>query len=64
MNRTKFLSAIVVIAITISLVSSVDAEPLRGGKLAHGPGGFIRVLMNLDLSQDQKQTSSKQTGKI
>jgi Spy/CpxP family protein refolding chaperone len=56
MKRTKLLSVLLAIAIAISMVATVNADPFRGGKLGNGPGGGIRVLMNLDLSQDQKQS--------
>ena len=60
MKRTTFLTAILAFAIIISMIVTAQAEPVAGGKRWHGFGGAghvgIRGLMQLDLSQDQKQT--------
>ena len=60
MKRTILLTAALALAITISMIMTAQAEPFMGGKHGHGPGGTgiggMRVLMQLDLSQDQKQT--------
>ena len=55
MKRRTLLSAILAIFIAISTVATGVAKPFRGGESGHGPGGGMRVLMNLDLSQSQKQ---------
>lgn len=59
MKRLTLLSAIMAIALAISLAATAGAKPLRSGNPGGGPGmggiGGMRVLMNLDLSQDQKQ---------
>lgn len=60
MKRITFLTAILAFAIIISMIVSAQAETFAGGKRGHGFGGAghvgMRALMQLDLSQDQKQT--------
>jgi Spy/CpxP family protein refolding chaperone len=60
MKRTTLLTSVLAFAITISVIMTAQAEPFMGGKRGHGPGGDgfggMRVLMQLDLSQDQKQS--------
>ena len=60
MKRTTLLTAALAFVIIISMVVTAQAEPLAGGKGRHGPGEAgnvgMRGLMQLDLSQDQKQT--------
>ena len=60
MKRTIFMTAVLVIGLTISMIMTAQAEPFMGGKRGHGQSGAgisgMRALMQLDLSQDQKQT--------
>ena len=53
MKRKTFLTAALAITIIFSMIITAQAKPFGGGK--HGNGG-MRALMQLDLSQDQKQT--------
>jgi len=76
MKRTTLLTAALAFAIIFSMIMTAQAESFVGGKQGYGPGGAgnggMRVLMQLELSQDQKQTiydilqkyrmSSKQLG--
>ena len=56
MKRTILLAAATLaLALIISMTTSAFAGPFMGGKGGHGFGG-MRVLMQLDLSQDQKQS--------
>ena len=55
MKRTAIFSVILAVALVISMVATGYSKPFRGGTAGHGPGGGIRALMNLDLTQDQKQ---------
>jgi Spy/CpxP family protein refolding chaperone len=60
MKRTTLLTAALAFVIAISMIMTVQAKPFMDGKRGHGPGGAeiggMRVLMELDLSQAQKQT--------
>ena len=60
MKRTILLTTVLAIGITISMIMTAQAEAFRGGKRGHGPHaaglGGMRALMELDLSQGQKQT--------
>ena len=59
MKRTTFLTAALAIALIFSMIIAAQAKPFVGGKHGYGPGGpgngGMRALMQLDLSQDQKQ---------
>ena len=55
MKRKTIITTILALTIAISIAATGVAKPFGGGKSGHGPGGGIRALMNLDLSQDQKQ---------
>ena len=50
MERTTFLTAALAFAMIILMTATAQAKPFGGGNIG------IRVLMQLDLSQDQKQT--------
>ena len=54
MKRNTIITAILAVTIAISIAATGVAKPFGGGKPEHGPGGGIRALMSLDLSQDQK----------
>jgi len=60
MKRTTLLTAVLAFAIIISMIVTAQAEAFAGGKGGYGPGGVgnvgMRALMQLDLSQDQKQS--------
>jgi len=60
MKRTTLLTAALAFAIIFSMIMTAQAESFVGGKQGYGPGGAgnggMRVLMQLELSQDQKQT--------
>lgn len=55
MKRITFLTTVLALAITISTIMIAQAEPLMGGKRGHDRLYGIRALMQLYLSQDQKQ---------
>ena len=56
MKRTILLAAATLaLALIISMTTAAFAGPFMGGKDGHGIGG-MRALMQLDLSQEQKQS--------
>ena len=56
MKRTILLAAAtLVLALIISTTTAAFAGPFMGGKSGHEIGG-MQALMQLDLSQDQKQS--------
>jgi Spy/CpxP family protein refolding chaperone len=60
MKRTTFLTTAMALTITLLMIVTAQAKPFAGGNRGHGFGGLgnvgMRTLMQLDLSQDQKQT--------
>jgi Spy/CpxP family protein refolding chaperone len=60
MKRTILLTTALALVLTISMIMTAQAEPFMGGKRGHGSGGAgiggMRALMQLDLSQEQKQS--------
>ena len=60
MKRTTLLTAALAFATIFSMIITAQAEPFAGGKHGHGlvgaGNGGMQALMQLDLSQDQKQT--------
>lgn len=57
MKRVKLLTTVCVLALSFIMALTAQAGPFCGGQRGHGPGGGlhgIQVLMQLDLSSDQK----------
>jgi Spy/CpxP family protein refolding chaperone len=57
MKRGKLLTTVCILALSVSVALTAQAGPFGGGQRGHGPGGGLhgmQVLMQLDLSSDQK----------
>jgi protein CpxP len=57
MKRAKILTTLCILALSVTMALAAQARPFGGGHKGQGPGGFhgMRVLMQLDLSSDQKR---------